>query len=149
LGTVLTLPIAERLGRRWMFAIYFGFSAAAVWLAFGGPLEPVHRMYLMFPVGVGVFGVFGAFTFYLPELFPTRLRSTGAGFCYNTGRFVTAFGPFIIGQLSQRQFNSPQEQLAFLLKCVSWVAVFPALGVLLVMMGVAEETKGRTLAEHG
>ncbi len=149
LGTLLTLPVAIYLGRRWMFAIYFGFSAVAVYLAFGGPFEPMTRMYMMFPVGVGVFGVFGAFTFYLPELFPTRLRSTGAGFCYNTGRFIAAFGPFLIGYLAQQKFDSPQEQLAFLLKCVSWVAVFPALGVLLVMLGVAEETKGKTLAEHG
>ena len=37
-----------------------------------------------------VFGVFGSFTYYLPELFPTRLRATGSGFCYNFGRFVAA-----------------------------------------------------------
>jgi MFS family permease len=149
LGTLLTLPIAIYLGRRWMFALYFGFSAIAVYLAFGGPFEPMQRMYMMFPVGVGVFGVFGAFTFYLPELFPTRLRSTGAGFCYNTGRFIAAAGPFIIGALARQPFDTPQEQLAFLLKCVSWVAVFPALGVILVLLGVAEETKGKRLADHG
>src|ERR1043165_6746949 len=105
-------------------------------------------MWMMFPVGMGVFGVFGAFTFYLPELFPTRLRSTGAGFCYNTGRFIAAFGPYIIGTLSKRQFADAHEQLNFLLTCVSWVAIFPAIGVVLVLLGVAEETKGRTLAEH-
>jgi MFS family permease len=149
LGTFLTYPIAVHLGRRWMFALYFAFSAAAVYLAFGGPFEPMQRMYLMFPVGIGVFGVFGAFTFYLPELFPTRLRGTGAGFCYNTGRFIAAGGPFIIGALAKQPFSTPQEQLAFLLKCVSWVAVFPAIGVVLVLVGVGEETKGRTLAEHG
>jgi MFS family permease len=149
LGTLLTLPIAVTLGRRWMFALYFAFSAAAVFIAFGAHLEPMTRMYMMFPVGVGVFGVFGAFTFYLPELFPTRLRSTGAGFCYNTGRFIAAFGPFIIGALSRQEFNNPAEQLAFLLRSVSWVAIFPAIGVVLVLIGIGEETKGRTLAEHG
>ena len=149
LGTLITLPIATRLGRRWMFALYFAFSAAAIYAAFGLPLDPMVRMYMMFPVGVGVFGVFGAFTFYLPELFPTRLRSTGAGFCYNTGRFVAAFGPFIIGALAKQQFAGPAEQLAFLLKSVSWVAVFPALGVVFVLIGLGEETKGRTLAQHG
>ncbi|MEO5960336.1 MAG: MFS transporter, partial [Opitutaceae bacterium] len=35
---------------------------------------------------VGFFsGVFGLFTMYLPPLFPTLLRTTGAGFCYNIG----------------------------------------------------------------
>ena len=61
---------------------------------------------------VGVFGVFGAFTFYLPELFPTRLRGTGAGFCYNTGRFVAAAGPFIIGSLAHRQFEVDWQRVA-------------------------------------
>src|SRR5262249_55661747 len=55
LGTLLTFPIAVTLGRRWMFALYFAFSAAAVYLAFGGPFEPMQRMHLMFPVGIGVF----------------------------------------------------------------------------------------------
>ena len=37
-------------------------------------------------------GVFGLFTMYLPPLFPTLLRTTGAGFCYNIGRIAAAFG---------------------------------------------------------
>jgi hypothetical protein len=37
-------------------------------------------------------GVFGLFTMCLPPLFPTLLRTTGAGFCYNIGRIVAAFG---------------------------------------------------------
>ena len=52
---------------------------------------------MYFFIGLTVFGVFGSFTFYLPELFPTRLRSTGSGFCYNIGRVVTAGGVFAVG----------------------------------------------------
>jgi hypothetical protein len=40
-------------------------------------------------------GVFGLFTMYLPPLFPTLLRTTGAGFCYNVGRLVAAFGTIL------------------------------------------------------
>ena len=47
-----------------------------------------------------VFGVFGSFTYYLPELFPTRLRATGAGFCYNIGRIASACGVIFSGTLS-------------------------------------------------
>jgi MFS family permease len=148
IGTVLTMPIALTLGRRWMFALYFAFSAVAIFLAFGGDWDAKTRMWMMLPVGIGVFGVFGAFTFYLPELFPTKLRGTGAGFCYNTGRFIAAGGPFLIGALTRRQFASPEEQMEFLLTCVSWVAVFPALGVLLVLCRVCHETKGQTLADQ-
>jgi MFS family permease len=148
IGTILTLPVAVTLGRRWMFALYFAFSALAIFAAFGLDWSATARMWMMLPVGIGVFGVFGAFTFYLPELFPTRFRSTGAGFCYNTGRFIAALGPFGIGWLARQQFESPEAQLAFLLKTVAWVAVFPALGVLLVLFGVCHETKGRVLTDH-
>ena len=47
---------------------------------------------------VGFFsGVFGLFTMYLPPLFPTLLRTTGAGFCYNIGRIAAAFGTVFFG----------------------------------------------------
>ena len=52
--------------------------------------------------GLSVFGVFGAFTYYLPELYPTRLRGTGAGFCYNAGRLIAAPGPFLVGAIASR-----------------------------------------------
>jgi predicted MFS family arabinose efflux permease len=37
-------------------------------------------------------GAFALFTMYLPPLFPTLLRTTGAGFCYNIGRIAAAVG---------------------------------------------------------
>ena len=46
---------------------------------------------------VGFFsGVFGLFTMYLPPLFPTLLRTTGAGFCYNIGRIAAAVGTVVL-----------------------------------------------------
>ncbi len=51
---------------------------------------------------IGLFsGVFGLFTMYLPPLFPTLLRTTGAGFCYNIGRIAAAFGTVFFGLFSQ------------------------------------------------
>ena len=47
---------------------------------------------------VGFFsGVFGLFTMYMPPLFPTLLRTTGAGFCYNIGRIAAAGGTVFFG----------------------------------------------------
>ena len=43
-------------------------------------------------MGACQLALFAGFAIYLPELFPTRLRSTGTSFCYNVGRFVAAFG---------------------------------------------------------
>ena len=90
LGTLLTIPLAKHLGRRPMYVLYFAGSAAALLTTFGLDLASETRLYLFFFIGLTVFGIFGSFTFYLPELFPTRLRSNGSGFCYNIGPVVTA-----------------------------------------------------------
>jgi MFS family permease len=51
---------------------------------------------------VGFFsGVLGLFTMYLPPLFPTLLRTTGAGFCYNIGRIAAAAGTIYFGLFSK------------------------------------------------
>jgi MFS family permease len=44
-------------------------------------------------------GIFSGFAIYLPELYPTRIRATGAGFCFNVGRALASAGPFLTGLL--------------------------------------------------
>jgi MFS family permease len=134
-GTLLTVPIATRLGRRPMFAIYYALGALAVFVTFAPGIAPLLRLNMMGLVGLTVFGVFGSFTFYLPELFPMRLRGTGAGFCYNIGRVVTAGFPFAIGLMLRSGANP--------LTIIRWVAAVPALGVVFVLLGLAQETKGK------
>jgi MFS family permease len=136
IGTLLTIPIATRLGRRPMFYIYFALSTFFIWIIFQAPLTPHTRLLLMFFPGLTVFGIFGAFPFYLPELFPTRLRGTGSGFSYNTARFITAIGPFLVGGLAAKAVSSQE-----ILNVVSWVAIVPAAGVVLLWMGVGAETR--------
>src|SRR5213079_39744 len=46
-------------------------------------------------------GVFALFTMYLPPLFPTLLRTTGAGFSYNIGRIAAAVGTVVFGLFSK------------------------------------------------
>lgn len=46
-------------------------------------------------------GLFALFTMYLPPLFPTLLRTTGAGFSYNFGRIVAAAGTVFFGLFAQ------------------------------------------------
>ncbi len=122
LGTLLTIPIAKRLGRRPMFALYFAASALALLGTFGLALEPETRLAMFFLIGLTVFGVFGAFTYYLPELFPTRLRATGAGFCYNIGRVLAAIGPFLVGAAAAR---------GVAIQTLFYVGFVPILGLLL------------------
>ncbi len=122
IGTLLTVPIAKRFGRRWMFLVYFLSSALAIYGVFGLEHDALRRCYLCFFIGLTVFGVFGSFTYFLPELYPTRLRATGAGFCYNAGRFVAAFGPTVVGTVAK-------QGTAAILSALAWVAVVPIVGL--------------------
>ncbi len=141
IGTLLTVPAAKYLGRKTMFMIYFFLSGLAIMAAFGLDLDPHTRLYMYLPIGLTVFGVFGSFTYYLPELFPTRLRGTGAGFCYNSGRFIAALGPFLVGSIAARGAEASKAAMSVLF----WVGVVPFLG-LLVMPWVVE-TKHQALVD--
>lgn len=138
IGTLLTIPASKLLGRRPMFALYFLLSAAALFGTFGPDWNGVTRLYGYFAIGLTVFGVFGSFTYYLPELFPTRLRGTGSGFCYNIGRIVAAIGPFLVGAIAAQGVQSAVQVLF-------WVGVIPLVGLLLMPWVV--ETRGRALLD--
>ena len=57
-----------------------------------------HNSLMILLPGISVFsGFFALFTMYLPPLFPTLLRTTGAGFCFNIGRVAAAIGTVIFG----------------------------------------------------
>ena len=141
LGTLLTIPAAKFLGRRVMFAIYFVLSSAAIFATFGPSVPDETRLLLYFPIGLTVFGVFGSFTYYLPELYPTRLRGTGAGFTYNTGRVIAAIGPFLVGYVASQKSNT----LPLALNALFYVGFIPLAGLL--VLPFALETKGRVLED--
>ncbi len=136
LGTLLTIPLAKYLGRRPMFGIYFVLSALSIFVTFGIDLPPDLRLYLYFFIGLVVFGVCGGFTYYLPELFPTRLRASGAGFSFNIGRLLAAAGPFVVGTLAAR---------GHALDALFYVGFIPLLGLLVLPFAI--ETKDLDLAD--
>ncbi len=140
LGAFAAVPLARGLGRRPMFIAYFLFSALALGVTFGLELAPHTRLAMLSMVGAGVYGIFGAFTFYLPELFPARLRATGAGFCYNIGRILAAGGPFVVGLVSATAGGSS----AALMHVLSWLALVPLAAALVARFAIVE-TRGRAL----
>ena len=88
--------IADKLGRRPTFAGYLLISAVLVFI-FGNTRDQTALM-VMGPFlgffGSGYFSAFGAF---ISELFPTRARGSAVGFCYNTGRMISALAPTVVG----------------------------------------------------
>jgi MFS family permease len=92
--------IADLIGRRG--AVIFcslGTTAAGLALYFALPeYEPWYPVAL--PIfGFFVFGVFSGFAVYLPELFPTHVRSIAVEFCTGSARIITSFGPLVAGLL--------------------------------------------------
>jgi MFS family permease len=138
LGTLLTVPAAKYLGRKAMFALYFGGSALSILATFGLDFPPESRLAMYFLIGLTVFGVFGSFTYYLPELFPTRIRATGAGFCYNIGRIFAAAGPIVVGTIAAQ---GPQSTFRALFA----VGFAPLAGLALLPWVI--ETRGRGLTD--
>jgi MFS family permease len=99
-GNFLAGWIAKAIGYRRAIA----FMSVGFFVSFMGAYS-VPRDYnslIVWLILIGVFsGIFGLFTMYLPPLFPTLLRTTGAGFCYNVGRIAAAVGTIVFGLFSK------------------------------------------------
>ena len=100
LGSAAGGWLANQLGRR---TTYFVISLASLSInvAIYRWLTPGHPAFLpaVFLLGLVATVFFGWLPLYLPELFPTRVRATGAGVTYNFGRFASAAGVLAAGQL--------------------------------------------------
>jgi MFS family permease len=104
--------IAGRIGRRAGFMISFLLAWAATIMVFGY-MTSQSQIWWMIPI-MGFCGLmqFGGFAVYFPELYPTRLRSTGTGFCYNVARYLAAAAPFILGHLAALFAAAPGTERA-------------------------------------
>lgn len=143
LGTLASGPLARHLGRRPTFALYFLVSGLSIGATFGLDLPIVVRLGMFFFIGLTGYGALGSFTYYLPELFPTHLRATGSGFCYNVGRFLTALGPFYVASVASQGAKGSQAISAVM----PLVGLIPLTALLLLPWIV--ETKGTELSESG
>jgi MFS family permease len=134
--------VTGRIGRRPTFAIAFILAAASTAMVFAY-LSDFTEIFWMLPLmGFCQLALFGGYAIYLPELFPTRLRSTGTSFCYNVGRFVAAIGPVILGVLTSQVYADWEEPMRP--AGVTMCAIF-LLGLL--ALPFAPETRGKPLPE--
>lgn len=92
---------SDRFGRRMTFIL---FSIASMLIALVYTRVPMNNELLLvlgFPLGFFASGLFAGMGAFMTELFPTRIRGSGQGFCYNFGRAVGATFPFLIGLVAQ------------------------------------------------
>lgn len=134
--------VTHYLGRRGAFAVSFVLALVSTAFVFGY-FRTIPDVFWMIPImGFCQLALFGGYAIYFPELFPTRLRSTGTSFCYNGARFIGALGPTLLGLLTNRVFRDYHEPMRY--AGVTMCAIF-LLG--LMVLPFAPETKGQPLPE--
>ena len=101
MGNFVAGWLAKHFGYRRTIASMFFCFVLAMLGAFGQPHHYQALVWFWFPAVGFCSGVFGLFTMFMPPLFPTLLRTTGAGFCYNIGRIAAAFGTVFFGLFSK------------------------------------------------
>ena len=99
-GYLVGAWLADRIGRRNLFLIFSIGAIAVILLYTQLPLTNEVLWLLGFPLGFFASGYFSGVGAFLTELYPTRLRGSGQGFCYNFGRGIGALFPFLVGALS-------------------------------------------------
>ena len=143
-GVYAFTRITAIVGRRPAFAVSFTLAMIATAGTFMY-IDSVGDLFWMIPImGFCQLTLFGGYAIYFPELFPTRLRSTGTSFCYNVGRLVAAVGPLFLGLLTSRVYGHFDEITARRYAGVTMCLVF-LLGIL--VLPFAPETKGQKLPE--
>lgn len=129
--------IGARMGRR---PAYFLLCLASL-IACGVMFRVIDRygpvfLFMTFVVGIATAAMYGWLPLYLPELFPTSVRATGQGVCYNSGRVLAAIGAIEMGHLLQFYGGSYA-------RAGGTVTLVYIAGLFLIWL--APETKGRPL----
>jgi MFS family permease len=136
--------VAARIGRRPSFVFFFLLAMAATIMTFGWLHQPSDIFWMIPVLGFCNLSIFGGYSIYLPELYPTRLRSTGVGFCYNVGRIVAALGPFTLVYLNSA-FANAGYATPFRYAAITLSSIY-LMGIVAVIF--APETKGQPLPEE-
>ena len=142
IGCLLVPWITGRLGsRRWTAALFFVGALLSVLASYQlaiAYLDNLTLFFILLPV-LGFFtnSVFGLFTIWLPEMFPSALRGAGSGFAFSMGRVLGAAGPTLIGALAATTGSYP---LAISLLSLIYLVGLP-------FIALAPETANQPLAK--
>jgi hypothetical protein len=135
--------VAAFVGRKPAFFGAFVLCLIATMFVFYSLRSPTDAYWMLPLMGFAQLSVFGGYSIYFPELFPTRLRGTGVGFCYNTVRYLAAGFPpmlmFVNARLVAQGVDEPFRKAAMALSFIFALGLFALIW--------APETKDQPLPE--
>ncbi len=136
LGALCYGYVAKRSGRKFAFALALLGCLIVIPITFLITNSFPVAVILFFSMGFMLLAIFSGYAVYFPELYPTRLRATGVGFCYNVARYISAFAPYIFGSLAH---SVGLRYAGVIISCVFLIG--------LAVLPFAPETKGKPLPE--
>ncbi len=136
IGFLLGAYLSDAIGRKWTFMISAVATAIMVLVYMFVPVGDVGLLFLGIPLSTAILMKFSPMGPFMTELYPTAVRGTGQGFCYNAGRAIGSFFPTMIGFATQA------------LPLGTAIAIFSTAASLLmiVMLLLLPETRGRSIA---
>ena len=135
LGFLLGTYLSDIIGRKWTFLLSAIGTLLMVAVYMTVPMDNTTLLFLGIPLFVILLMKFPPMGPFMTELFPTAVRGTAQGFCYNAGRGIGALFPALVGFLSDT------------MSLGAAIVVFSSLasGVMIVMLLTLPETRGRSL----
>jgi MFS family permease len=135
IGYLASAHLSDRLGRRPTF-LAFAFGSLGIVTLYTQPwVSGTTMLWLGFPLGFFSSGIFSGMGAFYTELFPTHVRGSGQGFCYNAGRGVAAIFPTLVGVMAS---TWPLREAIGLFAAGAY-------GLLIVAALLLPETRGRAL----
>ncbi len=147
IGMWMFTRFANAVGRRAAFFVGFVSALLVTLYVYKNMNSPQDAYWMMPLMGAAQLGVFAGFAIYLPELFPSRLRSTGTSFCYNLGRFAAAAGSFFSAKLTTDVYGGFAKTNATLPLRYAAMTMCVIFLVGIAVLPFAPETKGQPLPE--
>jgi fucose permease len=136
IGYLVSAWLNDRIGRRINFILFAVFSLVVVIVYTLIPVNNDVIFFLGFPLGFLASGIFSGMGPLLTELFPTRMRGSGAGFAYNFGRSLAALNPWLVGLIHDNRLPLGAS--------IGVIALF-AYSLVAVAASLLPETKGKKL----
>ncbi|MDA8521485.1 MFS transporter [Acidovorax sp. NCPPB 4044] len=135
-GYLASAWLSDVIGRRRCFILFAAMGMALVLAYTQIPITDAWMLVLGFPLGFFLSGIFSGMGAFLSELFPSDVRGSGQGFCYNFGRAIGAICPALIGVLGN---TMPLGQT------IGWITAV-CYGLVIIAALALPETLGRELS---